>query len=164
MRTVAVAALIGLLSSGAIATAPDSVPWLVGSWSEQVRTGATAGPSKVLQFEMADGTLRVNEVRHDGDELVCRLDGTETRSTQMKSKATVEHILKCKVSGQSLEIRGRSVASGMSGIPPQQFEIERTYEVAKDGSLRERVRIRGRILGLGTIDLADERTDYLRNR
>jgi hypothetical protein len=52
----------------------------------------------------------------------------------------------------------------MSGIPPQQFEVEKKYEVAKDGSLRERFRLRGLVHGVGAIDLADERTSFARSQ
>ena len=164
MRPIAVVTVLGLLALGGRATAQDSVTWLVGRWSEQIRKGATARTPRDLQFEVSDGLLRVIEISQDGDEFRCRLDETETRSTQVKSKATVEYILKCKVSGQSLEVRGRSVAFGMSGIPPQQFEIERKYDVAKDGSLRARLRLRGVMKGVGAIDLVDERTDFSRSR
>jgi hypothetical protein len=164
MRRIAVSTLIGFLAFSAGLPAHDSLAWLVGTWSEQIRSkgNVTDRSPRVLQVEVADGILRVTEGGEDGDDMRCRLDGAETRSTQVKSKATVEHILKCKATSQSLEIRGRSVASGTSGIPPQQFEVEKKYEVAKDGSLRARFRLRGLVQGVGAIDLADERTNFAR--
>jgi hypothetical protein len=71
---------------------------------------------------------------------------------------------KCKISKSSVEIRGRTMTSGMSGIPPQQYEIDEKYELAKDGSLRARLRFWGRVQGLGPVDLADVRTSFSRAR
>jgi hypothetical protein len=166
MRLITVSTLIVSLALGAGVAAQDSLAWLVGTWLEQIQSkgGVKDRSPKLLQVVVADGILRVIEGGQDGDDIRCRLDGTETRSTQVKSKATLEYILKCKANSQSLEIRGRSIASGMSGIPPQQFEVEKNYERAKDGSLRERFRLRPLVQGIGSIDLVDERTNFARSQ
>src|SRR6266511_2107691 len=165
MSRISVAMLVGLLAYSAAATGQNSLAWLMGRWSERIRPkgGLTDRSPKILQVEVVDGVIRIIEGGDDGDDMRCRLDGAETRSTQVKSKATVEYMLKCKASTQSLEIHGRSIATGMSGIPPQQFEIEKKYELAKDGSLRARFRIRVLVQGFDPIEMADERTDFARS-
>jgi hypothetical protein len=98
MRRIAVSTLIGFLAFSAGVPAQDSLAWLVGTWSEQIRSkrSVTNRSPRVMQVEVADGILRVTEGSEDGDDMRCRLDGAETRSTQVKSKATIEHMLKCK--------------------------------------------------------------------
>jgi len=164
MRWAGATALIGLLAGSANGAAQDSFAWLTGRWSEQVPTKGriAGGVPMVLQIEIENEMLRVVDGAEDGNDLRCRVDGAETRSTQMKSKARIDDTLKCKISKSSVEIRGRTTTSGMSGIPPQQYEIDEKYELAKDGSLRARLRFWGLVQGLGPIDVADVRTSFSR--
>jgi hypothetical protein len=166
MSGIAAAILIALQAPTASAGAQGPVAWLVGTWSAQlpVKAGVTKRTPMELQVEVANGVLRVTEIAQDGDEMRCRLDGVETRSTQVKSKVMVEHILKCKFGTQSLEIRGRYLASDMTNVPPQLFEVDKKFEVAKDGSLRVRFQIRAAVQGFGTIDMIDERVTFARSR
>ena len=163
MKHVAVSTVL-VLAFSAYASAQDSLDRLMGQWSEQIRPKAQAARSpRSLQIESADGNIRVIEDGEDGENMLCRLDGAETRSTQVKSKAIVQYMLKCRASRRSLEVRGRLTISDKSGTPPQQFEIEKKFELANDGSLRARSRLRALARGVGAIDLLEESTTFSKN-
>jgi len=164
MSRFAFTTLIGLLVFGLNLPAQASLAWIRGTWTEQMGSKGTGRTPSVLQVELVDDVLRFTESGQDGDDMRCRIDGAETRSSEVKSKATVQYLLKCKISGQSIEIRGSSIASSMSGIPPQQFEIEQQFELLKNGLLHRRYRMRGIAQGAGVIDLADEKTDFVRSQ
>ena len=143
--------------------AQGSLDWLTGTWMErhQSKTRVANSP-KTLKVSITDSVLRIVDTQADGNDLQCRLDGTETRSTQTKSRTTVGYALKCKLGARLLEIRGRANSSGGRDFPPQEFEIEEKYELTKDGSLSVRTRIRGFVKPLGDLDLLDERAEFVR--
>ena len=106
--------------------------------------------------------LRIVDGGFDGNDWQCRLDGTETRSRQVKSKATLDYALKCKVASRSVQIRGRYLATGMPGIPPLEYEAQRDIELTKSGALRVRLQLWSTVKGLDHIPLFDERAEYTR--
>ena len=108
--------------------------------------------------------LRIVDGGFDGNDWQCRLDGTETRSRQVKSKATLDYALKCKVTSRSVQIRGRYVGTGMPGIPPLEYEVQRDLELTRSGALRIRLRLWSDVKGLDHIALFDERSEFTRTQ
>jgi hypothetical protein len=157
-------AAVALFVCAVGATAQDSLDWLTGTWSQQRRPKDAAVSPATFQIAVADGILRIVEGRLDGtSEFQCRTDGSDTRSTEVKSKATVENESKCKLSARSIEMKIRSLATG-AGIPPQRTESQMTFELTRSGVLKVRTRIWANVAEFGEIELFDERAEYVKTQ
>jgi hypothetical protein len=115
LRLVPTAISIG--STDAVAQTP--VAWLIGQWSPRLprKEDASFSPG-ALQITLEGEILQIVESGASVADLRCRTDGTEFRFRQVKAPATIDYALKCTFGKASLKIRGRSLASGMQGIPP----------------------------------------------
>ena len=165
-RRVGSLAAVTLVVCAIGATAQDSLDWLTGTWTERRQSTERTGASPAtLKITIADSVLRVVQGGIDGGDFQCRLDGTETRSTESLSKATFDYTLKCKLTSRSVQIRGRRRLTGLPGVPPQEREIQKDVELTKNGALRVRSRVWSNDSGLGELRelaLIDERSEFTR--
>jgi hypothetical protein len=163
-----VVAVLASLAGSVPVTAQDPLEWLAGNWIESTKPRskgkAAAEPAATLQVEVAGGTLRIIENGADGEDLRCRLDGTESQYRQTKRQATVDYLLECAIGPQSVEMNGSLTAGGVQGFPPREFELTKKYELAKDGSLRKRDQLWGIIPGLGRVPISDTASTFARQR
>jgi len=167
MRWTAVALLLTFLAGMAPVVAEGPLDWLSGDWTEppvKAKGKAAAGRRATLHVEVADGTLRIIENGAAGEDLRCRLDGTEIQYRQTKPQATVDYMLECEVGEQSVEISGMLTAGAVQGFPPREFEMTKKYELAKDGSVRRQDQLWGVIPGIGRVPVSDTTTSFSRNR
>jgi|SRR5687768_15016167 hypothetical protein len=161
-RSLAVS-VIGVLLSSCLVSADEPVKWLLGGWVEEVRKQdreSERAPNS-LHVEVADGALRIVEGGEEGEDLRCRLDGIETRYRHTKRRAAASYALKCKIARQSVEVHGRFVTIP-SGNPPVVFELQKKYQLSKDGSLDVRDRLSAPIEGVMDMTLWDEKTRFRR--
>ena len=151
-------------------SAQNSADWLSGEWIELVKPAGrskgkvVAGPAGTLQVAIGNGMLRIVENGAEGEDLRCRLDGTESVYRQTKTKATVDYMLECEIGSQSVEITGLFTAGRIEGFPPREFELRKKYELTKDGSVLKQDQMWGIIPGLGRIGLADTTTRFSRKK
>ena len=164
LRLRAVVVLLAALAGNTIVVAQSPFEWLSGDWAERAKPKGAAGLPGTLHVEVAGGILRILENGANGDEVRCRLDGTEIQYRQTKSKATVDYTLECEIGPRSVEVTGLFTAGGIEGFPPREFEMSKKYELAPDGSVHWHDRLWGIIPGLGRIGLSDTTASFSRKR
>jgi hypothetical protein len=168
MRRAIAVALWAFLAGISPLAAQDSPTWLSGDWTELTKTkGKRKGadePSGTLRVEVAGGALRILENGADGEDLRCRLDGTESVYRHTKKQATLDYMLQCEVGQQYVELTGLFTAGGIQGFPPREFELRKKYELAPDGSLRKQDQLWGIIPGLGRVAVSDSTTSFSKKR
>ena len=103
VRRVGSLAAVALFVCASGATAQDSLDWLTGAWTERRQSKERILTPATVEITATDSMLRIVDGGFDGNDWQCRLDGTETRSRQVKSKATLDYALKCKVTSNSPE-------------------------------------------------------------
>jgi len=166
MRLTAAVVLLASLAGNTPVVAQNPFEWLAGNWAERARPkGKTAtDPLGTLHVEVAGGVLRILENGANGDDVRCRLDGTEIQYRQTKPKATVDYTLECEIGPQSVEVTGLFTAGGIEGFPPREFELRKKYELATDGSVQRQDQLWGIIPGIGRIGLSDTTARFSRKR
>jgi hypothetical protein len=172
-RPVAIVVLAAVL--GAVpAAAQDAPTWLVGAWTESARAKnpprgkgkdkAAAEPPFTLQAAIGNGIVRIVEDGAEGQDLRCRLDGSELAYKQTKKDATLDYMLRCEVGPQSVEMTGLFTVGAVEGFPPREFELQKKYELAPDGSLLRHDQVWAVIPGIGRVPISDSTTSFSRNR
>jgi hypothetical protein len=175
MTKHAATAVLATVLSIVPAAAQDAPSWLAGTWTELARARAAASgkgqqrktaaePPLTVQAAIGSGIVRIVEDGADGQDLRCRLDGTELAYKQTKKDATLDYTLQCEVGPQSLEMTGLFTVGAVEGFPPREFELQKTYELAPDGSLRRHDRVWAIIPGIGRVPLSDASVSFARTR
>ena len=156
-------ALVAIVCAAGPVYGEQPVPWLVGDWSEESRRdrGETKRLATTLRVQLADAVVRMIEDGEEGQDLRCRVDGGETRYRLTRRGAAADYALKCKVGKQSVEIQGHIVTSPEN--QPVVLEIQKKYQLSKDGSMEVRTRVWSRIAGVGEVDLLDDKTRFRRS-
>ena len=166
MRLKAVVVLLASLAGSIPVVAQNPLEWLSGDWAERARPKGKAADSPLgtLHIEVAGGILRILENGADGEDVRCRLDGTEIQYRQTKPKATMDYTLECEVGQKSVEVTGLFRAGGIEGFPPREFELRKKYELETDGSVQRQDQLWGIIPGIGRIGLSDTTARFSRKR
>ncbi len=166
MSWMAAVVVLASWAGTAPVAAQNPLEWLSGDWTEPAkrRSKGATGPLATLRIEVAAGMLRILENGAAGEDVRCRLDGTELQYRQTRPQATVDYTLTCELGPRSVAVSGAFTVGATEGFPPREFEIRKTYELAKDGSLRTHDQLWGIIPGLGRAALSDTTTRFSRNR
>lgn len=169
MRWTAVMPLVVALAAGTVpVVAQHSPDWLAGTWTERTKARAknVSGPAGTLQVAVSSGLLRVLENGPDGEDLRCRLDGSEMQYTQTRAtaQATVAYTLECEVGPQFVEVTGLMSVGATQDFPQREFELRKRYELGKDGSVRRQDQLWGLVPGLGRMAVSDTTTTFSRSR
>jgi hypothetical protein len=163
---MAVVALTASLAAAVPLVAQPSPDWLSGVWHERInaRAKGVSGPAGTLQVAVSTGLLRVLENGAAGEDLRCRLDGTEMQYRLTRSKAAIDYTLECLLGPQSVEMTGTMTVGATDGFPPREFELRKKFELAKDGSVRKQDQLWGLLPGLGRMAVSDTTTVFARRR
>jgi hypothetical protein len=112
----------------------------VGTWSASGPSRSKAATASVSswQIDLADGLLTMRDAsptRGNPRETRCKLDGTDTSFVGARPP-TVSSTYRCRIRPRSIEVRGSLTIAGLPDGQSQNYNVQQTFELTKDGTLR----------------------------